>query len=143
MSMGISVRDAMNKRPLYINDNESIEKAASIMSGENKGSILVGTPEKLTGIVTERDIIRAIAKSIPVNDNVSKIATKNNLIFIDEDEPITKAAALMGKHNIRHLIVKSKSGKVTGIISTRDLFREKDIIRNLGNINDSDWEGSD
>ncbi|WP_153274121.1 CBS domain-containing protein [Picrophilus oshimae] len=141
--MGISVRDAMNKRPLYINDNESIEKAASIMSGENKGSILVGTPEKLTGIVTERDIIRAIAKSIPVNDNVSKIATKNNLIFIDEDEPITKAAALMGKHNIRHLIVKSKSGKVTGIISTRDLFREKDIIRNLGNINDSDWEGSD
>ncbi len=143
MGMGISVRDAMNKKPLYINGNESIEKAASIMAGENKGSVLIGIPDNLMGIVTERDIIRAIAKSIPVGDSISKIATMNNLIFINEDEPITRAAALMGKHNIRHLIVKSKSGKVTGVISTRDLFREKDIIKNLGNINDNDWEGSD
>ena len=49
----------------------------------------------------------------------------------------------MSKHNIRHLIVKSDSGNVSGILSTRDLMRESQTLKELANVKNSDWFGSD
>ncbi|MEM0139177.1 MAG: CBS domain-containing protein [Ferroplasma sp.] len=141
--MSLEIKNIMQKQPVYISEQSTIIDGAKKMHDSNKGSLLIGEPSILKGIVTERDIIKAIAEGKKVTDRIMAIATTNNLIFIDESALITKAAVLMSKHNIRHLIVKNTEGMVSGILSTRDLLRESYTIRELSNVRDSDWFGSD
>jgi CBS domain-containing protein len=141
--MTLEIKNIMQKQPIYVSGNTSIKECTEKMKDGNKGSLLLGSTSGLNGIVTERDIIKAIAEGKTLDTPVGNIATKENLISIYEDESITKAAVLMSKHNIRHLIVKSKGGNVTGVLSTRDLMRESYTLKELANVKNSDWFGSD
>ncbi|WP_298278561.1 CBS domain-containing protein [Ferroplasma sp.] len=141
--MALEIKNIMQKQPIYMNENATVYDGAKKMSEANKGSILLGEPASLKGIITERNIIKAIAEGKKLDTSLGNVATKENLIFIHEDDSITKAAVLMGKHNIRHLIVKSSSGAVSGILSTRDLMRESQTLKELANVKNSDWFGSD
>ncbi len=140
--MSLEIKNIMHKPPLYISETSTIYEGAKKMSDENKGSLLIGNDNELKGIVTERDIIRAIAAGKDLNTKIIEIATKENLITITEDDNITKAAVLMSKHNIRHLIVKT-GNKVSGILSTRDLMRERNTLKELSKVKNSEWYGSD
>ena len=140
--MSLEIKNIMHKPPLYISVTSTIYEGARKMSDENKGSLLIGDDNELKGIVTERDIIRAIAAGKDLNTKIIEIATKENLITITEDDNITKAAVLMSKHNIRHLIVKT-GNKVSGILSTRDLMRERNTLKELSKVKNSEWYGSD
>ncbi len=141
--MSLEIRNIMQKQPLYINPDETIAQGAKKMMEANKGSLLLGNSSDLKGIVTERNVIKAIAEGKKLTDQVISIATVKNLIIIEENDTITKAAVLMSKHNIRHLIVKNAEGNVCGILSTRDLMRESQTLKELSNVRDSDWFGSD
>ncbi len=140
--MSLEIKNIMHKPPIYIDENSTIYEGTKKMSDENKGSLLVGNNNELKGIVTERDIIRAIASKNDLNTKIIEISTVKNLITINEDDNITKAAVLMSKHNIRHLIVKS-GDKVSGMLSTRDLMRESNTLKELSKVRSSDWYGSD
>ncbi len=140
--MSLEIKNIMHKPPVYIDENSTIYEGTKKMSDENKGSLLIGNNDKLTGIVTERDIIRAIASGKDLNTKIIEIATRENLITINEEDNIVKAAVLMSKHNIRHLIVKS-GDKTSGMLSTRDLMREKNTLKELSKVKSSDWYGSD
>ncbi|AGO60228.1 MULTISPECIES: CBS domain-containing protein [Ferroplasma] len=141
--MTLEISNIMQKHPAYIDGASTIYDGAKKMTEENKGSLLLGSAESMKGIVTERDIIKAIAGGKSLTAPVGDVATKENLIFVHEDDSITKAAVLMSKHNIRHLIVKSENGAVTGVLSTRDLMRESYTLKELANVKNSDWFGSD
>jgi Predicted signal-transduction protein containing cAMP-binding and CBS domains len=141
--MALEISNIMQKQPIYIDDSSTIYDCTRKMTDGNKGSLLLGSPRALRGVVTERDIIKAIAGGKPLDASIGNVATKENLIFVHEDDSITKAAVLMSKHNIRHLIVKSSDGMVSGILSTRDLMRESYTLKELANVKNSDWFGSD
>jgi predicted transcriptional regulator len=141
--MALEISNIMQKQPIYIDDSSTIYDCTRKMTDGNKGSLLLGSPRALRGLVTERDIIKAIAGGKPLDASIGNVATKENLIFVHEDDSITKAAVLMSKHNIRHLIVKSSDGMVSGILSTRDLMRESYTLKELANVKNSDWFGSD
>ncbi len=141
--MALEISNIMQKQPIYIDEASTIYDGTKKMTAGNKGSLLLGSPKALKGIITERDIIKAIAEGKPLNTPIVEAATKENLIFIHENDSITKAAVLMSKHNIRHLIVKSKDDMVTGVLSTRDLMRESYTLKELANVKNSDWFGSD
>ncbi len=141
--MTLEIKNIMQRQPIYMDEKATVYDGTKKMSEANKGSILLGGPSSLTGIITERNIIKAIADGKTLNTPLGNIATRENLIFIHEDDSITKAAVLMSKHNIRHLIVKSETGVVSGILSTRDLMRESQTLKELANVKNSDWFGSD
>ncbi len=141
--MALEISNIMQKHPIYIDDTSTIYDGAKKMTEGNKGSLLLGSDKLMKGIITERDIIKAIAGGKSIDTPIGAVATKENLIFVHEDESITKAAVLMSKHNIRHLIVKSENDVVTGVLSTRDLMRESYTLKELANVKNSDWFGSD
>ncbi|WP_337860059.1 CBS domain-containing protein [Ferroplasma sp.] len=141
--MTLEIKNIMQKQPIYVEKNSTLKECTEKMTNGNKGSLLLGSPIALEGIITERDIIKAIAEGNSPDANIGNIGTRVNLISIYEDESITRAAVLMSKHNIRHLIVKSREGKVTGVLSTRDLMRESYTLKELANVKNSDWFGSD
>jgi len=141
--MALEISNIMQKQPIYIDDSSTIYDCTRKMTDGNKGSLLLGSAKALRGLVTERDIIKAIAGGKSLDTSIGDVATKENLIFVHEDDSITKAAVLMSKHNIRHLIVKSGDGMISGILSTRDLMRESYTLKELANVKNSDWFGSD
>lgn len=117
--------------------------AVKKMAENNVGSLAILEGDKLVGIITERDILKAVAKEVPLNSPVEEIGTTRNLITIEENDPIYKAAELMSKHNIRHLLVTDKDGKLVGVISIRDLIRESHVLKALSMVSQEEFVGSD
>jgi CBS domain-containing protein len=77
--------------------------------------------DRLVGVVSERDIVKALASGMPLNTPLEKIATKR-VITIEPDKSVVEVADLMAENKIRHLVVAER-GKVVGVISLRDLVR--------------------
>jgi len=119
----VIVSQLITKKPVTANEKISIREAAKIMKKEEVGSIvIVDDSNKVSGIVTERDIVYAVADGIPLDKPVSEIMSLNP-VTIEENSDISEAIALMTSREIRHLIVVDHEGKVKGVISIRDVAK--------------------
>ena len=121
--MSITANQLIKKRPIGVPSNESIRNAASLMSKENVGLLVVLEGGKIAGVVSERDVMKAVASGADLNAPVISIASRR-VITINEDDDIYKAAELMHGNNIRHLVVIGKDGSLKGVISIRDVVGE-------------------
>ncbi|WFO76159.1 CBS domain-containing protein [Desulfurococcaceae archaeon MEX13E-LK6-19] len=125
----LTARYIMTPEIRYINVKDSIAKAARRILGEGVGSLIV-VDENVSpiGIVTKRDIIRAILfEKFNSDEPVEKIMSKP-LITIDADAQIEEIINTMIKYNISHLPVK-ENGKIIGMISDQDLMEYlKDLL---------------
>ena len=77
--------------------------------------------ERLDGILTERDLMKAVAAGYSEDAKVGDWMTRHPET-IEADDSTGHAAALMIHGGFRHLPVVS-DGKVIGILSIRDLMR--------------------
>jgi len=59
--------------------------------------VLINDNGKAIGIFTERDLLRAIARGVSLEDPVEKVATTSNLVKLNENEKVTRAAIGDGK----------------------------------------------
>jgi len=123
---GLKVSEVMTPKVIAVTPDDSVAEAARLMKEHGIGSVVVMEGDKLVGILTERDIItRFVAKEDgrrPEDVKVREIMTKNP-ILINENEDLIEAARIMSEKNVRRLIVVDKAGKVTGVISARDVVR--------------------
>lgn len=138
------VKFLMSKQLIKVQKGTPVKEAVKIMADNNVGSILIFDNDKLLGIFTERDLLRVVASGIDLDKPIEFVATVCDLITVDEDTPVGEAAKIMAQHNIRHLIVTDKSGKVVGILSIRDIISEKHILTILSNSEKvEEWTGGD
>lgn len=119
----IRVEDLMSTPPIVVNRDALIDEVANIMNKNNIGSVMIVDEDgKLEGIVTERDMIFAIAeKKVGKNLPVWAIMTENP-ITVTPGTPIIEAIKIMKKANIRHLPVVNKENKPLGMLSLRDII---------------------
>ena len=119
------VKEYMKNNVIVVDKNTTLRDVAKIMTENNVGSVIVVDNGKPIGIITERDIVRAIGRNKDLNNKAEEIMT-SSLITIKEDSPITGALSLMRSYNIRHLPVIDNEGNLKGIISIRDIARAID-----------------
>lgn len=98
-----------------------LQEAARRMSAGHVGAALVLDGERLVGILTERDVLRAFADYGEGAMRVSDWMTANPET-IEPSETTGQAAVLMIHGGFRHLPVV-EDGTVVGIVSIRDLMR--------------------
>ncbi len=119
----LRVEDLMSTPPITIDRDEPVEKAAKLMHENNIGSLIVVDKEgKVEGIITERDLVFAIA-----NDKIGKgypvwMLMTENPLTVNPGTPITEALRIMSEANIRHLPVVDREGKPLGMLSLRDVI---------------------
>ena len=100
---------------------QSLVDAAEAMREHRVSALAVLDGESICGIITERDLLRAIADGRgPRTTHVSQYMT-HSPHTIEAGELATRAAILMVRHRIRHLPVTEK-GRLAGFISARDLL---------------------
>jgi predicted transcriptional regulator len=123
-----SVEDYMNARMIMRDSKASVLELAKVMVEWSVSSVAITNEEnnkKVVGILTERDIIKSIAKGVPPDDITAGSLMSSSMLSIRKDQPIEEAALLMIRNKVRHLLVEdpSSSNGVIGIITTTDLAR--------------------
>ncbi len=110
----------MTKAAVTDQPDDTLAQAARKMWEQQTGSLLVLEGDDLVGIVTERDVLKAVATGIDLNaSRISEVMTKD-LISVDPGTSLREAARVMTEKWIRHLPV-IHAGKLLGIASQRDL----------------------
>jgi CBS domain-containing protein len=115
------IANHMSRDLLRAAPDESLAEAAQHMVGRGVGAVLVMEGDRLEGILTERDILKAVAMGLTENARVRDWMTRNPETIEASDET-GHAAALMIHGGFRHLPVLD-GGAVAGIVSIRDLMR--------------------
>jgi CBS domain-containing protein len=116
----LTVRDLMTTSVVTASPDDPVANTAAAMVEQKVGSALIMQGRLLTGILTERDVLRAAAsgsdlRSSPVSAWMTKDPEQASPETLAED-----AIQLMLLHGFRHLPVL-EACEVRGVVSLRDL----------------------
>jgi CBS domain-containing protein len=114
-------RTHMSRDLLTVDPGDTLTEVAKRMVAKDVGAVLVYEGGSLCGILTERDVLRAVADGIDDSTLVRERMTPNPET-LDADDTTDHAAVLMIHGGFRHLPVM-EGGQVVGVLSIRDLMR--------------------
>ncbi|HJS28465.1 MAG TPA: CBS domain-containing protein [Anaerolineales bacterium] len=106
-----------------IHPDQTVREALLIFAQRNIGSlVVVDPPGKIVGILSERDIIRNLARDETIfSEPVNKLMTRDVITAVPEDD-LTSVANTMTERRIRHLPVVRESVLI-GIVSIGDVVK--------------------
>jgi CBS domain-containing protein len=116
----VQVQDVMTRARIVESPSDSLRSAAMVMWKQQTGSLLVMDGDSLLGIVTERDIMKAIAGGRDMETTPISTVMSTTVITVTPQTSLPEAARHMATRWIRHLPVVD-DGKVVGLVSQRDL----------------------
>ncbi|WP_243675651.1 CBS domain-containing protein [Vulcanisaeta distributa] len=91
--MSITVDKIIKREPVVINDKARVKDAIDLMSKENIGLlVIVNSSGKPIGVISERDIIKALANGVDLNARVTDVGTVGNLVTISPKDSVYRAA---------------------------------------------------
>lgn len=109
--------------PVTLNIDSTAGDAIKIMREYKIGGIpVVDEEEKLLGIITNRDLRFQKEMSVPVQ----KIMTKDNLITAIDEVSLDEAEDILKIHKIEKLPIVNEEGKLTGLITYKDILKNID-----------------
>ncbi len=111
----------MTRELSVVNKTTTIQEAAGHMHDQLIGSLLVKEGENFSGIITESDIVRAVAQQINVDTVSVEEVMSSPILTVEKKRSPHYARDIMGGKRIRHLAV-TEAGTIVGIISARDLL---------------------
>lgn len=139
------VKDVMQKKVTSIKEKTPVRAVVKFIFEKGISGLPVVKNHKLVGIITEEDIfshmhptIQEVIEDYPhardfkemehnikklIDIPVSKIMVKS-VKTVSSDTPLMKAQAMMMAHDLSRLPVVDDKGKLIGIVSQGDIFRE-------------------
>lgn len=112
----------MGDAPYVCGPDTTLLEAAAAMEGSDLGSLAVVEGLSLLGLITERDIRRAVAGGTDMRTAVSAMMSGDPDTF-DPDLDVWDAAAWIAESGYRHLPVVGDDGDLLGVVSIRDLLK--------------------
>lgn len=117
-----TVAEVMNTSVLTVDPTASIGEAAEKMIEAGVGAVVVlEDMVRIVGIVTERDILRAVAHRARAAEARVRQWMTESVVTIEPEATVHDAAKMMFEKNFRHLPVVNKDGRLLGIASLRRL----------------------
>jgi CBS domain-containing protein len=117
-----TVGEIMTKSLFTIEPTTTVAEAATVMGERRIGSALVMDGERLAGIFTERDIVRALGKHFDAAGHAVSEWMTADPMTITADTETDEALRTMLERGFRHLPVV-EGDSVLGVVSMRDLSR--------------------
>jgi CBS domain-containing protein len=115
-----TVGDVMNRDLITVDPATTVAEAATVMGGKHVGSALVMEDGRLTGIFTERDIVRALAAEHDAAGHGVAGWMTPDPVTLGPDAKIVDARDRMLEEGFRHIPVVEE-GRLIGIVSLRDV----------------------
>jgi CBS domain-containing protein len=90
----------------------------------NISSVVITKNSSGAGILTERDIVKAIASGIPPDGITAGSLMSHPLMAVDIGSSLEEAAKFMAKNKVRHVLVtETDTNNIVGILTATDLIR--------------------
>lgn len=115
------VQDIMVRKVVTAKLMTTLTEIARLMRKNRIGSVIVVKDGKPTGILTESDFIKLVARGTDMKNAVAEDFMHRNVVTCDPSITVIDALMVMRAEKIRHLPVVKK-GLLVGIISIRDLI---------------------
>lgn len=96
--------------------NDSVLDAVTRMQQSRLGCVLVCENDKVTGIITERDVLRRLGTSQPLEVPLSHCMSRT-VWFLRSDETVGRALEIMNEKQCRHLAVVGPDGRPEGVLT--------------------------
>ena len=122
-----TVGQLMTREISVIPEAASLLEAAQQMQVQRIGSLLVEKAGEYSGIITETDVVRAVAEQRDATQSTVQGLMSSPIISIDKKLSPQYARDLMADRRIRHLAI-TEEGNIVGIISVRDLLAYFKIV---------------
>jgi CBS domain-containing protein len=117
----VKVRDLPPGPLLSVDPETTIAEVARQMRKDDSDSVAVMSEGRLVGIITERDLVRAIADGVDPQQARADVVMTADPATVDADEDVAMVAVKMMSLGVRHLPVVNKAGKPVGLVSARNL----------------------
>lgn len=121
------VRDVMSEPALIAEGRTTVGEAARSLVERGTSSTFVRATDATDnfGIVTERDLMRALAGGPEARQSSVEAIMSHPLITVSEYAFVYRAIARMDRCGIRHLAVIDEDGEIKGAVTTGDLLRQR------------------
>ena len=121
MGLGDKVRLYVSDELIRVGPEATVRQMARRLAAEGVGALVVVEGDQVHGIVSERDLMLAIAGGQDLDATTAADLDNRDVVTCTPDTTVHDAAALMMEHYVRHLLVRDNTGPF-GMISARDLL---------------------
>lgn len=120
VTLDARIRDLMAGRPATIPPSATLRDAAQMLATNWFGALIV-LGREVEGILTERDLVQALAAGADIDDERVRDHLTADLETVEVDTGVRAAGEVMLRNEIRHLVVVDR-GRPVGIVSIRDVL---------------------
>jgi CBS domain-containing protein len=114
-----TIAEVMRPEFIEVAPEDTLGEVADRMTALNVGAVVVKDFGRLIGILTERDLLKAMAARVHTSEaRVRQWMTENPITASAETE-VEEAARVMLENGFRHLPVLDENGQVAGVVSLR------------------------
>ncbi|MGD8667136.1 MAG: IMP dehydrogenase [Desulfobacterales bacterium] len=107
--------------PVTINPEQKVGEVLKLMETYRISGVPVTKGDQLVGIVTNRDL----RFETDLEKIVSDVMTKDNLVTVSEGISLEESKKLLHRHRIEKLLVVDPNGRLTGLITIKDIEKLK------------------
>jgi acetoin utilization protein AcuB len=129
----MSVEALMSRQPVTVELDDTLRTVREIFSHAKFHHLLVVEEGRLYGVLSDRDLLKAISPRIAtasetekdratLNKKVHQIMTRNPVVVKPQDS-VYDAIDLINKHGVSCLPVVDAENRPVGVLSWRDIFR--------------------
>ncbi len=104
-----------------IEPTASLRAAAERLHSAEVGLIVVGTAEAVKGVVSERDIVRAVAHGVDLDNTTVENIESEDLKWATRGTSVADVIEEMMEHYLRHVLIAGDDGQLVGVASMREL----------------------
>ncbi len=113
------ILDVMRPDFIEVAPEDTLGEVAERMTLQNVGAVAVKDNGRLIGILTERDLLKAMAARVHSSEARVRQWMTGDPVTASADTDVDEAARVMLEHGFRHLPVLDDNGRVVGIVSLR------------------------
>ena len=118
------VADVMSRHVEFIEADAAVQEAAAMMGELDVGALPVGAPERLEGVLTDRDILyRVVARGLDCAAVRVRDVLTTPVLSCQPEDDLRDAMDLMAAHHVRRLPVRDAAGRVVGWVTLADISR--------------------
>lgn len=125
--MDETVGQLMTLDPVVVDDATPVSDCAKVMERREIGALGVTTEGRLTGVLTDRDIVlRLVARGKDPNATTAGQIATPHVVTVTSDTSIADAVRKMSKRAVRRLFVVKDDERPAGILTIDDLTAIRD-----------------
>ena len=116
------ISSLLSDEVVFVEADRSVQGAAEVLRGADVGLAVVRRDGDVVGVVSERDVVGAVARGLDLETTVVDLIETDDLRWSVTTSSIDAVAEEMLQNHLRHVLVCNDDGSLAGVASMRDLL---------------------